>query len=149
MDAPLYTPEILRLAASIPFDGRLESPMARAERRSPTCGSRITIDIDMDGDGRIARIGMLVRSCALGQASAAILAEHAVGRRAADIAAARDALAAWLAGERADAPAWPGLPLFAGALSHRGRHPSIRLAFEAAAQAAGDAEARLAAEARG
>ena len=42
-------------------------------RRSPICGSRVTVDVNLDAEGRVAEIGMLVRACALGQASAALL----------------------------------------------------------------------------
>ena len=41
MNAPLYTTEILRLAASLGEPRELEREDGRAELRSPTCGSRI------------------------------------------------------------------------------------------------------------
>ncbi|MEI9851386.1 MAG: iron-sulfur cluster assembly scaffold protein [Sphingomonas sp.] len=140
MNAPLYNNEILRLAASIPFEGRLAAPMATSEKRSPVCGSRVTVDVEIGADGRVAATGMLVRACALGQASAALMAAGAAGRTPAELAEARDQLTAWLAGERAAAPDWPGMSLFEPALPHRARHPSIRLAFEAVAEAAALAE---------
>ena len=140
MNAPLYNTEILRLAASIPHHERLHDPMGSAERRSPICGSRVTVDIDL-AEGRVSEIGMLVRACALGQASSSLLAAHAIGKTPAQLAAARDALAAWLAGERG-VPDWPGLDIFTPALGVTARHPSIRLAFEAAAEAAAQAAAR-------
>ncbi len=139
MNAPLYNSEILRLAASVPFDARLAEPMASVEKRSPICGSRVTVDVALGADGRLAEIGMLVRACALGQASAALMEAHARGRSPEELAAARDALTAWLAGETDAMPDWPGLDLFVPALPHRARHPSIRLAFEAVAQAAEEA----------
>ena len=138
--APLYTTDILRLAASIPQQ-RLDDPMGSAEKRSPVCGSRVTVDVDVDDDGRVAAIGLLVRACALGQASASLMAQHALGKSADDLAATSDTLAAWLAGGEA-APDWPGLDLFAPALPHSARHPSIRLAFEAAAEATAQASAK-------
>lgn len=139
MNAPLYNTQILRLAAEIPFHERLADPAASIEKRSPVCGSRVTVDVDIDAEGRVAAVGMLVRACALGQASASLLGAHVVGRSAEEIAAARDGLAAWLAGERDGPPDWPGLEIFAPALPHRGRHAAIRLAFEAAADAAQEA----------
>lgn len=142
MNAPLYNTQILRLAASIPYAERLAAPMASVEKRSPVCGSRVTVDVETDGEGRVSAVGMLVRACALGQASASLMGAHVMGRSAAELAAARDALSAWLAGERADPPEWPGLELFAPALPHRGRHASILLAFEAAAEAAAQAGVR-------
>lgn len=141
MNAPLYNTHILRLAASVPFDQRLADPMGSSEKRSPVCGSRVTIDLNLDAQGKITEIGMLVRACALGQASSALLHAHAIGRTAAELAEARDDLTAWLA-EAGPMPAWPGLDIFERALQHRGRHASIRLAFEAAADAAAQAGAR-------
>lgn len=137
MNAPLYNQQILRLAASIPPD-RLAAPMAVVEKRAPVCGSRVTVDVDVDSAGRVAAIGLLVRACALGQASSALMATHAPGRTAAELAAARDSLAAWLAGE-GPVPDWPGIEIFAPAVPHRARHASIRLAFEAVAEAAATA----------
>ena len=136
MNAPLYNTQILRLAAEIPFHERLANPAASGEKRSPVCGSRVTVDVDLDGEGRVAAVGMLVRACALGQASASLMGAHIVGRTAEEIAEARDQLTAWLAGTRETVPDWPGLEIFLPALEHRGRHASIRLAFEAAAEAA-------------
>jgi len=141
MNAPLYNAEILRLTTAIPHDRRLTDPMASVERRSPICGSRVTVDLNLDEAGRVTEVGMLVRACALGQASATLLSAHVVGRSVTELAAARDELTAWLAAGQGDAPAWPGIDIFTPALSYTARHPSIRLAFEAAAQAAEDAAA--------
>lgn len=137
--APLYNARILRLAASIPHHARLDAPMASIEKRSPVCGSRITLDLNADDEGRVAGLGLEVRACALGQASAALLAEHAKGKSVVELATARDALADWLAG-RAQQPDWPGIDVFVPALPHSARHASIRLAFEAAAEAAAEIE---------
>lgn len=144
VSAALYNTEILRLAAATARASRLDNPHASVEKRSPICGSRVTVDIDLDDRGRVAAVGMLVRACALGQASSALLAERIVGRSPDELAAARDALAAWLAGDGA-APDWPGLALFEPARPHSARHASIRLAFEAAAEAADHARKRDAA----
>jgi NifU-like protein involved in Fe-S cluster formation len=135
MAEALYNAAILRLAASIPHQERLADPQGTSERRSPICGSRVTVDVALDEEGRIARIGLLVRACALGQASASLMAAHAIGRSEAELADARDALAAFLAGERGDVGTWPGLEIFAPARAHSARHASIRLAFEAATEA--------------
>lgn len=135
MNAPLYNAEILRLAASIPHHERLTHAAATAEKRSPVCGSRVTVDVGVDEQGRVDAVGLLVRACALGQASASLLAAHILGRTPEELAAARDALAAWLAGEGM-APDWPGIDVLAPARDYSARHASIRLAFEAAAEAA-------------
>lgn len=132
MSAPLYNSRILRLAASIPHLQRLPAPAGSVERRSPICGSRVTVDVDVDAAGRIAALGLDVRACALGQASAALMAEHAIGRSLDEMRGARIALADFLAGTRGDPGDWPGLEIFGPAIPHSARHPSIRLAFEAA-----------------
>ncbi|HEX8585787.1 MAG TPA: iron-sulfur cluster assembly scaffold protein [Allosphingosinicella sp.] len=142
MPTTLYNRDILRLAASIPHQGRLAAPQATSEKRSPVCGSRVVVDLVLDGQGRVAALGQEVKACALGQASAALMGAHALGATAADLAAARDALAAYLKGERTDPGTWPGLTLFAEARPFAARHASILLAFEAAAEAAQGATAR-------
>lgn len=136
MSASLYNAQILRLATSIPHQTRLSDSQATVSKRSPVCGSRVTVDVVMGADGRIAALGQEVRACALGQASAALMGEHAIGRTPAELAAARDALTAFLAGGRDDPGDWPGLEIFLPARPHAARHPSIRLAFEAVAEAA-------------
>lgn len=145
MSATLYNAAILRLAASVPYAARLADPQATVEKRSPVCGSRVTVDVTLDDAGAVAAIGQEVRACALGQASAALMGGHAIGRTAGELAAARDALADYLAGGRDDPGGWPGLDIFAPARPHSARHASIRLAFEAVAEAAALAAAKVAA----
>jgi NifU-like protein involved in Fe-S cluster formation len=142
MTAPLYTSDILRLAASIPHHERLSDPMASSEKRSPICGSRVTVDVNLDEAGRVREIGLLVRACALGQASSSLMAKHVLGRTPKELAEVRDQLTAWLAG-KGDGPHWPGLDIFTPALPVTGRHPSIRLAFEAVAEAAAEAREKV------
>jgi NifU-like protein involved in Fe-S cluster formation len=138
----LYNRDILRLASSIPHLGRLPDAQASAAKRSPVCGSAVIVDVVADADGRVAAIGQEVSACALGQASAALLGAHAIGRSADELAEARDALAAFLAGGRDDPGGWPGLSLFRDARPFAARHRSILLAFEAAAEAAARAAER-------
>ena len=136
---PLYNRDILRLAASIPHQRRLERPQASVEKRSPVCGSRIAVDVVVDREGRVAALGQEVKACALGQASASLMGANAIGRSGGDLARARDELSAFLGGRRGDPGDWPGLELFREARPHTARHPSIMLAFEAVAEAAAEA----------
>jgi NifU-like protein involved in Fe-S cluster formation len=135
MSAALYNATILRLAASIPHDRRLADAQGSADKRSPVCGSRVTVDVVLDEEGRVAALGQEVRACALGQASASLMGAHAIGRSLDELDAAGTALAAYLAGEREDLGDWPGLDIFLPARAYPARHPSIRLAFEAVADA--------------
>jgi NifU-like protein involved in Fe-S cluster formation len=137
----LYSRDILRLAAAIPHLGRLAQPQGSAERTSKLCGSRVAVDVVLDSEGRIAALGQEVKACALGQASAALLAADAVGRNEGDLAEAHDALAAWLRGERGTPGTWPGLAVFETARAFPARHAAILLPFEAAAAAAAAAAA--------
>lgn len=136
MTTALYNRDVLRLAASIPHQRRLERPQASAEKRSPVCGSRVAVDIVLDEHGRIVALGQEVSACALGQASASLMGAHALGRNEAELVAARDALSGFLAGSREDPGEWPGLDIFRAARPFAVRHKSILLAFEAVAEAA-------------
>ena len=48
----LYSKRILALAADMPRTVRLEAPTATARKRSPLCGSTVTVDLVIE-DGRI------------------------------------------------------------------------------------------------
>lgn len=82
---------------------------------------------------------MKVSACAIGQGSAALLAEAAVGRHPDDVLAAGEALSAWLEG-RGDLPDWPGIEAVAPARDHPGRHGALLLPWNAAAQALSQAQ---------
>lgn len=142
----LYNRDILRLAASIPHHGRLRGAQASIEKRAPVCGSRVIVDLTLDAAGRVSAIGQQVNACALGQASAALMGAHAIGRTAGELAAARDALAAFLAGAREEPGEWPGLAVLAVARDYPARHGAILLPFEAVAEAAAQATTPMAAK---
>jgi NifU-like protein involved in Fe-S cluster formation len=131
----LYSQRILALAAEIPFADRLPAPDATATRRSPLCGSTVTVDLGVS-DGRITAFGQHVRACALGQASAAIAGAAMIGRNEAEVTRARDELRAMLR-EGGPVPAAPfdGYETLLPARDYANRHASILLALEATADA--------------
>jgi NifU-like protein involved in Fe-S cluster formation len=131
MNQPLYTVEILRLAASIPHLGPLDGAHGKAEVRSPTCGSTVTVEVKLDREGHVVALGQQVQACAFGQASAALMGAHAIGRRATEIEKAMAAFAGWLDGSRCDPGDWPGLEALAPARSRRARHGAMLLPFQA------------------
>lgn len=131
MSAPLYNRDILALAVATADYLPLADAHYRASKRAPLCGSAIILDLDTDDAGRVTRVGMHVEACALGQASAALLARHAPGLGLAEIRAARGAIAGWFAGE-GDRPDWPGFDLLAPARDYPARHGAILLPFDAA-----------------
>ncbi len=136
MTGNLYSPEILRLAMIAGTHPRLALPDASVSARTPVCGSSITTDIAMDGDGRVAAVGFDLSACAFGQAAAGLFAQGAVGRTAEQLALAAEGLAAWLGGYRAVPPDWPQMEALVPARQRSARHEAILLAFRSGASAA-------------
>ena len=130
MNAPLYTTEILRLAAALPEAHQLQRVDGSAARRSPTCGSSLLSEVQVK-DGRVEDLSQKVLACAFGQASAALVAQQAPGRTRDEIATALDQLTAWLSGERDEPPQWPGFEALAPARPRVGRHGAILLPLRA------------------
>lgn len=131
MNAPLYTTDILRLAASLQEERELGREDGRAELRSPTCGSRITLTVELDEDRRVRMVSQRVHACAFGQASAALVQQHAVGRAHDEVASALVTISRWLAQEQDEAGDWPGVDVLAPARRRKGRHGAILLPFRA------------------
>lgn len=137
----LYSGRILALAADIPHLGRLADAHGSAKRRSPLCGSTVTVDVTMQA-GRVAAFAQDVKACALGQAAASVVGAAMIGRTRAEVDRARDQLAAMLAGGPAPAPPFDGLEVLVPAREFRNRHASIQLALQAASEAIASAEAK-------
>lgn len=131
----LYSAKLLKLAANMPRVGRLAAPDASSEKVSKLCGSRVTVDVVVEGD-RVADFAQDVKACALGQASASVLGEHVLGASLAEIEMARDQFRAMLK-QGADAPVgrFADLSMLAPVKDYPARHASTLLAFEAAAEA--------------
>ena len=130
MTAPLYTRDILRLAASLGEPAVLARVDGAAERRSVTCGSRIAVQVAM-ADGRVAEVSQRVEACAFGQAAAALMIAGAAGNSEAEVRGALAGVERWLTGDDEAAGAWPGLAVLDPARSRSGRHKAILLPFEA------------------
>ena len=126
----LYSGRILALAADIPYLGRLPTPDGSAKKRSPLCGSTVTVDVVVAG-GRVVEFAQDVKACALGQASAAVLGSAVIGRNRAELEAARAALAAMLTGGAVPPAPFDGYAVLVPARNHKNRHASILLALDA------------------
>ena len=74
----IYTKTILRFASNIPNAERLKSPDVSITKRTAVCGSSMTVDLNIK-NGKIEQIGLDIKACALGQASASIFAKNAIG----------------------------------------------------------------------
>ena len=138
----LYSGRILELASDIPLTERLEAPDATVKKRSPLCGSTVTVDLSLE-DGTISRFGQEVKACALGQAAAAVLGSVVIGRTRAEIENARDQLRKMLTenGSFPEAP-FDGYGVLEPARDFRNRHASIMLALDATAEAFAQAESK-------
>ena len=131
----LYSQQILALAATIPHTDRLENPDATSKKRSPLCGSNITVDLNVT-DGKVSAFGQDVKACALGQAAASIIGANIIDCTYTDLERARDQLLAMLKsdGPFPDAP-FDKLDVLLPAKEYKNRHASIMLCIEASLEA--------------
>jgi NifU-like protein involved in Fe-S cluster formation len=138
----LYSARLLKLAANLPRAGRLPQPDGTSEKVAKLCGSRVVVDVVLDGD-RVVDFAQDVKACALGQAAAAVLGTHVVGAALSEIEMARDAFRAMLK-DGADAPVgrFSDLSMLAPVKDYPARHASTLLAFEATVDAVHQALAR-------
>jgi NifU-like protein involved in Fe-S cluster formation len=136
----LYSARILALAADMPHTARLTAPDATVKRRSPLCGSTVTVDVVLR-DGRISEYAQDVKACALGQAAAAVVGQAVVGCTRSQIDTALTELKALLKsdGPTPSAP-FEGLEVLRPARDYKNRHASILLALEATSEAMAEAD---------
>ena len=139
----IYTARILELAADIPRLGRLAAPDATASARSPICGSKVTIDLSMSDDGRVADFAHDVHACALGQAASSLMARHIVGARPAALIALRETVRRMLK-ENGPPPRdeWAEFAVLEPVRHLPSRHAATLLTFDAVAEALGKIDAQ-------
>lgn len=127
----LYSKRILALASDMPFTDRLENPDGQARKRSPLCGSTVTVDLELN-DGLISAYGQDVKACALGQAAASVIGQGVMGLSHSEISDLRAQLRAMLK-ENGPVPAAPfdGLEVLLPARDYKNRHASIMLTLDA------------------
>ncbi len=136
----VYNARILELAGNIPRIGRLERPDATARGYSKLCGSTITVDIALR-DGKVTDYAHELKACALGQASASIMARNVVGSTPEELRDAREALRRMLK-ENGPPPGgkWADLAVLEPVRDYKARHGSTMLAFDAVVEAVEKAE---------
>ena len=131
----LYSKKILALAADLPSYVALEQVSAQAKKRSPLCGSSVSVELQFS-EGRVAGFTQDVRACALGQAAACITAKAVVGCSAAQVRMAYAELQAMLnAGGPIPAAPFQDLEVLYPAVQFKNRHASILLSLEATTDA--------------
>ena len=127
----LYSGTILQMAADPIYRERLSEPDASVTKRSPLCGSAITVDINVK-NGIITHYGQDVRACALGQASSTIIGKAIIGRSLKEVSKAYEELSDMLTnnGPTTSKPI-DDLYMLQPASEYKNRHASILLAIEA------------------
>ena len=115
----LYSGRILALAADIPNSERLEAPAVTVKKRSPLCGSTVTVDVEFEGQ-TVSAFGQDVKACALGQAAASVIGGAIVGVSLDQVKQAQRALQT---------------EVLRPAKDFKNRHASIMLVLDAAVEA--------------
>jgi NifU-like protein involved in Fe-S cluster formation len=135
MSADLYTGRVLELAADIPHVGSLPHPHGRSKKVSRLCGSEVSIDVMVDAQ-TVTDFAIEPKACALGQASASILARNIIGASRDEVERARDGFRAMLkqGGPAPDGVFWE-LRYLQAVADYPPRHTSALLAFDAALEA--------------
>ena len=136
----LYSTRILTLAANLPHAGRLAEPEGTGERVARLCGSKATVDVVLDADGRIVDFAQDVKACALGQAAAGVIGEVVIGATTEELQSARDAMLSMLksGGEGPDGR-FEGLRALKQVADYPARHASTMVAIEATLDAVSQA----------
>jgi NifU-like protein involved in Fe-S cluster formation len=131
----VYNAKILELAGNIPRLGRLQRPDATARAYSKLCGSTIPVDLALS-EGKVTDYAHELKACALGQASASIMARNVVGSTPDELREAREALRRMLK-ENGPPPAgkWADLAVLEPVRDYKARHGSTMLAFDAVVDA--------------
>jgi NifU-like protein involved in Fe-S cluster formation len=145
----IYSQRILELAANIPLAARLPRPEATATAHSKLCGSRVTVDLAMQGDV-VTAYGQSVKACLLGQSSAAVMGREIVGSTAAELRAIGAAMRKML---KEDGPPpggrWADLAALEPVKDYKARHASTLLVFDAVEDAIAQIEAERATQKSG
>ena len=131
----IYNAKILDYAGNIARIGRLDHPHGTAKAHSKLCGSTVITDLTVEDDV-VSDYAHDVKACALGQASAAILAANVIGASLEELQNAHSQLHAML---KDDGPPPTGrfaeLQFLEPVRDYRARHASTMLAFDAAVKA--------------
>lgn len=138
----IYSQQLLELAAATPRTQRLSSPQATAKAHSKLCGSRVEVDLVMDGD-TVTDYGQTVRACLLGQTSASIMGREIVGSTAAELRKIGAAMRKMLKeGGPPPTGRWQDLALLEVVRDYKARQPSTLLVFDAVEDALSQIEAQ-------
>lgn len=127
----VYNSKLLHFAGNITCIGNLDAPDATAKAVSKLCGSSVAIDLKME-DGKVSQFAQQVKACALGQATASIVAENIIGATELEL---REAHREMLAMLKQEGPAPKGrfedLKYLQPVRDYKARHASTLLVLDA------------------
>ncbi|MCB1418088.1 MAG: iron-sulfur cluster assembly scaffold protein [Notoacmeibacter sp.] len=127
----VYNEKILGFAGNIPRMPRLETPDASATAHSKLCGSTVTVDLKV-ADGIVTDFAHDVKACALGQASASIMARHVVGASVTELREVRETMHRMLKENGAPPEGrFADLRYLEPVRDYKARHASTMLTFDA------------------
>lgn len=129
-----YTSQMLGLATELADYPALQNPQFTGHAKSPTCGSELTLGVDLGTEDRPERLGVSASACAVGQASIAIFARFALQSDVAAILAAGNGWAKWLRGS-GPAPEMSRFEVLAPVRDLAARHGAVMLPWNAFATA--------------
>lgn len=138
----IYNAKILEFAGNIPRIGRLEQPDATAKAHSKLCGSTVLVDVCVK-DGVVTDFAHDVKACALGQASASIMAQNVVGASAQELRDVQKTMRAMLK-EGGEPPTgrFEDLKFLEPVREYKARHASTLLTFDAVVDALDQIDAK-------
>ena len=140
MSDPLYSKEVLRLAAEAKGAGRLPAPHGTHTEHNPACADRSTVDLIIE-DGRVAAMAHDTKACVLAQASASVLAALP-GRTYDDLVALRAQVADMFEGRKPPAEPFARYAALSGVAKYPSRQKCVLLPIEAALKAFEASQAR-------
>jgi NifU-like protein involved in Fe-S cluster formation len=137
----IYSQRILELAAAMPRTARLSEPEATATAHSKLCGSRVTIDLAMEGEV-VSDYGQNVKACLLGQAASSVMGREIIGSSAAELREVGATMRKMLkAGGPPPQGRWSDLGVLEPVRDYKARHASTLLVFDAVEEAIAKIEA--------
>ncbi|WP_237155109.1 iron-sulfur cluster assembly scaffold protein [Oryzibacter oryziterrae] len=140
----IYNAKILEFAGNISRIGRLAEPDATAKAHSRLCGSTIIVDLKVEGN-RVVDFAHDVKACALGQASASVMARCVVGATAEELREVREIMLKMLK-EGGEPPTgrFEDMKYLQPVKDYKARHASTMLTFDAVVDCLNQIEARQA-----
>jgi NifU-like protein involved in Fe-S cluster formation len=137
----IYSQRILELAAAMPRTARLSEPEATATAHSKLCGSRVTIDLAMEGEV-VSDYGQNVKACLLGQAASSVMGREIIGSSAEELREVGATMRKMLkAGGPPPQGRWSDLGVLEPVRDYKARHASTLLVFDAVEEAIAKIEA--------